>query len=155
MARLSAERLRLHINNIITWTVNENPMYENFTIKLTILGRETVPGLNGSHELVDGNIEYLMDTIKKSLEGFEYTECEFLEPDFKFEIKRHEAWYDNGFKIHHPVSFEFIVWVNSGRWNGIYSCTELGHKFCIEENSLIKFYDDLKSEWENRKILEY
>ncbi len=155
MARLSSERLRLHITDVITWTIDGRPFYENFKIKLTIHGRETLPNINGHYELCDGNIEYLIHTINESLEGKEYTGCEFTEPDFNFEIKRYEARKHQWFGIDLPESYDFIVWVNSGNWNGVYSATEVGHKLHVTREQLVKFRDGLQQEWDKRQVLEY
>jgi hypothetical protein len=85
MARLSSERLRLHINDIIQWDSDGiEGIYESFDIKLTINGREAIYGVNGSYELC-GNIEMLIIALTDVLEGQStYEDIEFTEPDFRF-----------------------------------------------------------------------
>lgn len=156
MVSLSSDRLILRITDIITWLIDDNPMYESFNIELTANDMETVHNINRSYELCDGNIEGLLSIIDESLNGEQYTEIEFTEPDFNFEIKRHEASQHPFFKeVDLPESYEFIIWVNSGNWNGIYSNTEIGHKLYVERDELIKFRNGLQHEWDNRKILPY
>lgn len=157
MARLSSERLRMHITDVIHWEMSDGEvMYESFKIRLTIHGREAIAGVNGDYELVEGNIEGLIATIDEALEKKSLVnEIEFCEPDFNFEIKWKGDWVHPF--THEVVSddYELICWVNSGNWNGIYSSTEIGCKFHIKEHELIKFRDGLQYEFDNRKFLKY
>lgn len=157
MARLSSERLRLHITNVTQYDSGSiKNMYEGFDIKLTILGREAIFNVNGFYELCGGNIEYLIEEITRVLNReVDYAEVEFCEPDFRFEIKRQPSFYESISERQIPDRFIFICWVNSGQWNGIYTDTEIGCKFNVNQEQLRKFRDDLQREWDNRKIEQY
>jgi len=173
MARLLTDDIMMEITNIISFrseygndvyesftlpdgtskavrTVYGNDIYESFTFKFDYHGQKLFNNVSKTKfELLDGNIQGLLDLIYDVLnKNIPYGKYEFQEPQFEFEITRIDG--DNSTSM-----YEFTAWMLSGMWFPLYSSTGVGCRFLIYHNELLRFYEMLKDEYENRRIIPY
>lgn len=154
MAILNSEGLSLEITNVVSYTVeNIENMYEEFLIKLEI-NNESVFSKNimkNKYELCGGNIESLISSIDGVLyHGEDEGELGFTEPDFTFEIK---CDLQSPYEMEH---YYFTFWVNNRWLSGYgYGGNQVGARFWLNRDELMKFGNGLKFEWNNRAIKNY
>jgi hypothetical protein len=169
LAILESEQLVLEIGKIVQYDMQYDVatisnMYESFDINLMIKGERLFPEnvVRSSYELCGGNIKSLIESIDEivRLKNIK-VEFEFTEPDFEFEIEciinkelKEEEKYAFPETINESL-YKFVIWADSGNWNGIYSGTSVGCKFLVRESELLRFKEELEMEYEDREIEMY